>query len=115
MEETQVELWNDMKVKEQTQVEQWEDLENTEENCEMIGTIWKKPKLNSEKFWKIQKKIVMLGISLSELFKWVSKKLRKVSWIVKRFGKYRRKVSWIVKRYEKYERNPSWIMKWYEK
>jgi hypothetical protein len=33
-------------------------LENTEENCEMIGKIWKKPKLNSEKIWKIQKKIV---------------------------------------------------------
>ena len=24
----------------------------------MIGKIWKKPKLNSEKIWKIQKKIV---------------------------------------------------------
>jgi hypothetical protein len=33
-------------------------LENTEENCEMIGKIWKKPKLNSEKIWKIQKKVV---------------------------------------------------------
>jgi hypothetical protein len=33
-------------------------LENTEENCEMIGKIWKKPKLNSEKIWKIQQKIV---------------------------------------------------------
>jgi hypothetical protein len=33
-------------------------LKNTEENCEMIGKIWKKPKLNSEKIWKIQKKIV---------------------------------------------------------
>ena len=34
-------------------------MENTEEsNCEMIWTIWKKPKLNSEKIWKIQKKIV---------------------------------------------------------
>jgi hypothetical protein len=36
----------------------------------------------------------MLGILLSELCKWVSKKWRKVSRIVKRFGKYRRKVSW---------------------
>ena len=34
----------------------------------------------------------MLGISLSELCKWVSKKRRKVSWIVKRFGNYRRKL-----------------------
>jgi hypothetical protein len=25
-------------------------LENTEENCEMIGKIWKKPKLKSEQF-----------------------------------------------------------------
>jgi hypothetical protein len=33
-------------------------LKNTEENCEMIGKIWKKPKLNGEKIWKIQKKIV---------------------------------------------------------
>jgi hypothetical protein len=39
----------------------------------------------------------MLGISLSELCKGVSKKWRKVSRIVKRFGKYRRKVSWNVK------------------
>jgi hypothetical protein len=33
-------------------------LENTEENCEIIGKIWKKSRLNSEKIWKIQKKIV---------------------------------------------------------
>jgi hypothetical protein len=43
-------------------------LENTEENyemiwkiwikCEMIGEIWKKSKLNSEKIWETQKKIV---------------------------------------------------------
>jgi hypothetical protein len=44
-------------------------MENMEENSEKIGKIWKKPKLNSEKNWKIQKKIV------------------------KRYGKYRRKVS----------------------
>ena len=29
-----------------------------EENCEKIGKIWKKDKLNSEMIWKIQKKIV---------------------------------------------------------
>ena len=39
----------------------------------MIGKIWKKLKLNSEKFWKIQKKIV------------------------KRYEKYGRKVGLIVK------------------
>ena len=39
MEETQVELWNDMKNKEQNQVEQWKLLENTEEKCEKIGKI----------------------------------------------------------------------------
>jgi hypothetical protein len=33
-------------------------LENTEENCEKIGKIQKKSKLNSEMIWKIQKKIV---------------------------------------------------------
>jgi hypothetical protein len=26
--------------------------------CEMIGKIWKKSKLNSEKIWETQKKIV---------------------------------------------------------
>ena len=29
------------------------DLENTEKNSKMIGKIWKKGKLNSEKIWKI--------------------------------------------------------------
>jgi hypothetical protein len=43
--------------------------------------------LNSEKIWKIQKKIV------------------------KRYEKYGWKASRIVKRYEKYGRNPSWIVK----
>jgi hypothetical protein len=43
---------------------------------------WKKPKLNSEKIWKIQKKIV----------KWYEKYGRKASRIVKIFGKYRRKL-----------------------
>jgi hypothetical protein len=57
----------------------------------------------------------MLGISLSELCKWVSKKRRKVRWIVKRFGKYRRKVSWIMKRLGKYGRKVRWIVKRYEK
>jgi hypothetical protein len=51
-----------------------------------------KPKLNSEKIWKIQKKIV-------------KRYGRKVSRIVKRYGKYRRNVSRIVKRYGKYRRN----------
>ena len=40
-----------------------------EENSEKIGKIWKKSKLNSDKIWKIQKKIV------------------------KKYEKYRRKVS----------------------
>ena len=57
----------------------------------------------------------MLGISLSELCKWVSKKWRKVSRIVKRFGKYRRKVSWNVKWYGKYGRKISWRVKRYGK
>ena len=43
-----------------------------EENCEKIGKLWKKPKLNSEKIGK--------------------KYGRKVSWIMIRFGKYRRKL-----------------------
>jgi hypothetical protein len=38
--------------------------------------------LNSEKIWKIQKKIVNL----------YGKYGRKVSWIVERFGKYRKKL-----------------------
>jgi hypothetical protein len=33
-------------------------MENAEENREMIWNIWKKDKLNCEKIWKIQKKIV---------------------------------------------------------
>jgi hypothetical protein len=32
-------------------------MENTEENCEMIWKIWKKTKLNSEKKWKIGRKV----------------------------------------------------------
>jgi hypothetical protein len=32
-------------------------MENTEENCEMIWKIWKKSKLNSEKFGKYRRKV----------------------------------------------------------
>jgi hypothetical protein len=63
----------------------------------MIWKIWKKPKLNSEKIWKIQKKIV--------------KRYGKYGWNVKWFGKYRRKV----KRYGKYGGKVSWKVKWYGK
>jgi hypothetical protein len=49
--------------------------------------------LNSEKIWKIQKKIV----------KRYGKYRRKVSWIVKCYGNYGRKVSWIEKRFGKYK------------
>jgi hypothetical protein len=51
-------------------------------------------KLNSEKIWKIQKKIV----------KWYGKYERKVSWKVKRYEKNGRKVSWIGKKIGKYRR-----------
>jgi hypothetical protein len=50
--------------------------------------------LNSDKIWKIQKKIV----------KWYGKYGRKASRIVIRYGQYGRKASWIVKRFEKYRR-----------
>ena len=33
-------------------------MKNMEENSEMLWKIWKKSKLNWEKIWKIQKKIV---------------------------------------------------------
>ena len=33
-------------------------MKNTKENSEKISKIWKKGKSNSEKNWKIQKKIV---------------------------------------------------------
>jgi hypothetical protein len=49
-------------------------------------SFWKKPKLNSDKIWKMRKKIV----------KWYGKCGRKVSRIVKRYGQYGRKESWIV-------------------
>ena len=42
---------------EETQVEYWKDLENTDESTEKILKIWKKDKLNSEKIWKIKKKL----------------------------------------------------------
>ena len=47
-EETKVELWNDMENMEERKVEMWNDMENMEE----------RHKSNSEKIWKIQKKIV---------------------------------------------------------
>ena len=34
---------------EERQVEQWKDMEYMEENCEKIGKLQEKPKLNSEK------------------------------------------------------------------
>ena len=52
---------------------------------------------NSEKIWKILKKIVT----------WYGKYRRKVGWIVKWYGKYGRKESRIVIRYEKYGRKES--------
>ena len=67
----------------------WNDGENMES------------KLNSEKIWKIQKKIV----------KWYGK----YGWNVKWYGKYGRKVSWKVKRYGKYGKKASCIVKWYGK
>ena len=53
-------------------------------------------KLNSEKIWKIQKKIA----------KWYGQYGRKTSRLVIRYGQYGRKASCIVKRYRKYERKP---------
>ena len=52
---------------------------------------------NSEKIWKIWKKIVT----------WYGKYRRKAGWIVKWYGKYGRKASRIVIRYEKYGRKES--------
>jgi hypothetical protein len=49
--------------------------------CEMIWKIWQKSKLNSDRIWKTQKKIV----------KWYRKYGRKIR-IVNKFGKYRRKL-----------------------
>ena len=48
----------------------------------MIGKIWKKPKLNSEQIWKIEKKIVIR----------YEKYGTKVSRNVKCYGKHGRKV-----------------------
>jgi transposase len=61
---------------------------------EKICKIWKKPKLNSDKIWKIQKKIVKIYRNYG----------RKASRIDKRFEKIQKK---IVKRYEKYGRKVS--------
>ena len=58
-----------MDNKKERQVEMWNNMENMED------------KLNSEKIWKIQKKIV----------KRYEKYGRKVGWIVKWYGKYGRK------------------------
>jgi hypothetical protein len=74
----------------------------------MIGKIWKKGKLNSEKIWKICR-------NPSWIVKKYGKDGRKVSWIVKRYEHYGRKASRIVIRYEQYGRKASWIMKWYGK
>jgi hypothetical protein len=52
------------------------------------GKYGRTSQLNSEKIWKIQKKIV----------NWYEKYGGKVGWIVKWYGKYGRKVGWIVKR-----------------
>ena len=61
---------------------------------------------NSEKIWKIRKKIL----------KRYGKYGRKTSRIVIRYEKYRRKASWIVKWYGKYmEEKVCWIVKWYGK
>jgi hypothetical protein len=52
--------------------------------------------LNSDKIWKIQKKIVKryekYGRKVGWIVKWYGKCERKVSSIVKWFGKYRRKL-----------------------
>jgi hypothetical protein len=57
-------------------------LENRKENYEMIWKIWKRGKLNSERIWIIQNKIVKRYGNYG----------RKAGRIVKRFGKYRRKL-----------------------
>jgi hypothetical protein len=59
----------------------------------------------------------MLGISLSELCEWVSKKWSRIvkSWNVKWYGKYGRKISWRVNRYGKCGRKVGWIMKRFRK
>jgi hypothetical protein len=80
-------------------------LENTEENCEMIGNIWKKPKLNSEKLWKIQKKIV----KRYEKYGRKSRLNSEMIWKIWKKSKLNSEMIWkiqkkIVKRYEKYGR-----------
>ena len=67
-------------------------MENTGENCEMIGKIWKKDKLNSEMIWKIWK----INESNSEDLENTEENSEKIGKIwkkrVKRYGKYRRKL-----------------------
>jgi hypothetical protein len=86
---------------EENQVEWWKDLENTEENCEMIGKIWKKIVIRHERY----------GRKASWNVKWYGKYWRKISWIVKWLGKYGRKASRIVIRYGQYRRKVSRIVK----
>ena len=69
--------------------------------------------LNSEKIWKIWKKIVKKygNYERKKIVKWYWK----YGWNVKRYGKYGGKVSWVVKRYGKYRKKASWIVKLYGK
>ena len=75
-------------------------MENTEENCEMIGKIWRNPS------WRVKSLE-----NTEEIVKRYEKYGRKVGWIVKWYGIYGRKVGWIVKRHGKYGRNSSRIVK----
>jgi hypothetical protein len=64
-------------------------LENAEEKCVKIWKIQTKSKLNREKIWKIQEKIVKRYENTDENCEMLWKIWKK---IVKRFGKYRGKV-----------------------
>ena len=71
----------------------------------MIGNIWKKPKLNSEKLWKIQKKIV----KRYEKYGRKSRLNSEMIWKIWKKSKLNSEMIWkiqkkIVKRYEKYGR-----------
>jgi hypothetical protein len=68
-------------------------LENTEENCEMMGKVWKVS-------WIVKR----FGKYRNKLWKWYEKYGRKVSWKVKRYEKYGKKASCMVKWYGKYGR-----------
>ena len=72
-------------------------MENTEENCEMMGKIWK-VKWIVKRFGKYRRKLWKIG---KIWVKWYGKYGRKVSWKVKRYGK---KASCIVKWYGIYGR-----------